>query len=366
MSSEKVLKNTNINATNEGGKDVRSKMEAFFSRKALFGILMGAIIPLVLLYLGASKVEPKLYYALFAALGLFSAYIFFLLVFYFVRAAAPQTQSLSPGLPTDEFVKDTNEKVSNILDRVEGLSRNRSQNAQFLPEGFIQVQEHAIKIENQQILGTSKRYAVNNHIPSSIRSDKLSGAMAKKLYKNWKPANLLPSYTKLINDRSEAISRYVEAGGIFYDYFTESAFKDYILGATKFDDILDPPAEIISRLNRISTLLDNESYNIHVVDTDNLGPSMLLRIDVKNRVPVYSGLLIDLRTPGHSTDFENKSYGIYSTDFEVCQSTIGKIEYNMSQSKVIRDKVKIKRELAKIISWLDDPTGEPPTWDLKS
>jgi len=78
---------------------------------------------------------------------------------------------------------------------------------------------------------------------------------------------------------------------------------------------------------------------------------MLLRIDGEITNPIYSGLLIDLRTPGHSTNFETRSYGVYSTDTEVCLSTKDKLLTNVQSSKGASSKKIIKREIEKIIEY---------------
>lgn len=261
-------------------------------------------------------------------------------------------------------IRQLERKIDDNIGQIEKATQKINRNATFLSKGFIEVQRYAVSIEQAPVSQDSIRYAIHNHIPSHIRETDLEDVMAKKIYENWEPRHLISVYQKLINERSHALDDYLEKGGVFYDFFTKKSFEQYLYGKTQFDPIQDPVDEILVRLRKLRSLLKHENYNLSIMESNDLGPSMLLRIDRTGESVDHARVLVDLRTPGHSTNFETRSYGIYSDDIAVCLSTQEKLTRNMKQTDGLNDKSKIITKLDKLIKSVGSSSEKQEfSWD---
>lgn len=263
-------------------------------------------------------------------------------------------------LAAQDQTKIMEDLTKSLNKNIEAITRN----ALFIPNGFIPVQRRAISIERMPVTEGSIRYAVYGHIPSHIRDNELSDDVANAIYENWKPEFQITEYKDLINTRRKVLDEYLEAGGICYEYYTEKAFTQYIEGHTQFDEIQDPLDEILTRIQKLRTLLEYKNYYIFVFKSEELGPSLLMRFNDEADDSVDIGLLIDLRTPGHTTDFKKRSYGIYTDSIEVCKLQREKLDM-MKEKSSVSDKVKIRKALDGLIQYKKNPSKfQGYRWEL--
>lgn len=285
----------------------------------------------------------------------------------------------------NEYLEQQNKKIDSILvnsekvdyaaqdqrkimiDLNSSLKKNTesiTRNALFIPNGFIPVQRRAISIEQIPVTKGSIRYAVYGHIPSHVRDNKLSDEVANAIYENWKPEFQITEYKDLINTRKKVLDEYLEAGGICYEYYTEKAFTQYIEGHTQFDEIQDPLDEVLTRIKKLRTLLEYKNYYVFIFKSEDLGPSLLMRFDDEADASVDIGLLIDLRTPGHTTDFKKRSYGIYTDSIEVCKLQREKLDM-MKEKSSVSDKIRIRKALDGLIEYKKSPNKlQGYKWEL--
>jgi len=165
--------------------------EKLFSKKVIVFLASFGVLQLGYTFLTSQAFNKAFIYFSVTFYIIFAAYVFLFFVFHTIRGAI----GMKVATPIITF---ENDELNSAVKKI-------TQNAKFLSGGFLEVQHNAINIESKPVRGKSVRYAVNNHIPSCIRSDELTSEVANILYNNWTPKYLLGDYTKLINQRADAI-----------------------------------------------------------------------------------------------------------------------------------------------------------------
>jgi hypothetical protein len=179
--------------------------------------------------------------------------------------------------------------------------------ARFLPEGFIGLQRSCLALDEDPQVGPERvRMAILGHLPSYMRLNDLTDERGRRLYENWEPPHLVSDYVRLINRRSSALRKFVDAGGVVREIYDKTKLSQYAAeGWTFHDRVQDPPDEILERLRTLIHYLAKPNYYICLLgEEDRPGPYFLLKEEV--------GLVIDLRTTETQKHFTKSLDGLYT------------------------------------------------------
>ena len=210
----------------------------------------------------------------------------------------------------------------------------------FIPNGFVGLQKESVALEKKDIRAVNThdrnyrdridRIAVYGHLPSFIRIEDMKVELGKKLFGNWVPQGKIEDYVDLVNQRRKAFWDFVTTKkGIVHDVFDKRRIELYVTGkCTMHDRVMDPPEEIIARLEAVRHLLkDYVNYHVHLLDRpmERPGPFYFLKQGV--------GLVVDLR----SADTTNHITGSYDGVFTEDKKIIKQFMYEFCQAHQLSD-----------------------------
>lgn len=238
--------------------------------------------------------------------------VVYIVVALFMRERGRVTASATSALDviqqsTDGIITNFEEGVAQLNKVVERMGILND--ARFVPEGFIGLQEQCLVLDSDLRTGARHvRMAVHGHLPSHVRTARLTEARGAGLYDNWEPPHLVTRYVELVNLRYESLKKFLDDGGVVREIYDKDKIAQYAKqGFTIYDKIIDPVEEIRERINALLALVQRPNYYVSLLGQEHdERPSQyfLLKQDV--------GLVIDLRTNQTRKHFTKSIDGLYT------------------------------------------------------
>jgi hypothetical protein len=277
---------------------------------AVLGLSATFVVGGVTLLLATSGSPARVAGVLIIAVGVLIPVILWLNAVFMAERAAADTAinatTAQLGALSENVISKLQSYTQAMNDTADRLGVQND--ARFLPEGFIGLQRSCLALDEDTQVGPDRvRMAIMGHLPSYMRLNELTDERGRRLYENWEPPHLVSDYVRLINRRSAALRKFVEAGGVVREIYDETKLSQYAArGWTFHDRVKDPPDEILDRLRALIHYLAKPNYYICMLgeDEDRPGPYFLL----KERV----GLVIDLRTTETQKHFTKSLDGLYT------------------------------------------------------
>ena len=213
------------------------------------------------------------------------------------------------------------QKYTSTLSNI--ISRSSIDNdALFIRDGYIGLQKQINILESSSEIGNGNvRMCISGHLPSYMRLKDLSNDMGSKLYKSWKPPNMVKVYVDLINQRRHAFQNFIEKGGIARDIFYKNDIYEYIHdGCTFHDNVEDPIEEMEERISALLSYIKHDNYYICLIDEKRTSPNFLLKQGY--------GLVVDMRTTEVDAHFTNTVDGLYTNSKDIIKEFERKFELN--------------------------------------
>ena len=231
-------------------------------------------------------------------------------------------------------LSDLQTESAQLRQEITNLQRFTSLNSEIVEQGFMGLQQRAMRIESLPADRGAKLYVVSRHLASHFRDQELEIDLGRQLYNAWTPERLIARYVEGINKRMELIDRYLDSGGEAYFFFEYDNLEEYKSGRTQFDQNIDPVEERKSRFRKLRQINLMEHCKVRLFHRS-LGNNMIIRCDDKSdgETDRSMALLMDLRLPYSSTNFEKSCYGIYSTAPEIVSEYRDKVEDILSAAQ---------------------------------
>ena len=253
--------------------------------------------------------------ALTIALPLFYLFFRFNPIVGFINDSVRDLRANNAGLETlTRDLENLQTESAQLRKEITGLQKFTSLNSEIVEKGFMGLQHKAMLIESLPATNESWLYVVSRHLASHFRDTELDINLGRQLYNAWQPERLISEYVKGINQRMRLLDTYLDAGGNADFFFEYDNLEDYKSGHTQFDENIDPVEERKSRFRKLQSINRRKNCNVFLFRRS-LGNNMIVRFETEaapSADPV-TALLMDLRLPYSSTNFEESCYGIYST-----------------------------------------------------
>ena len=253
----------------------------------------------------------------------------------FLRGSARDLRANNEKLDTlATDLAELQSESTQLREDIARLQRFTALNSEIVEQGFMGLQQRAMRVESLPANEGSKLYVVSRHLASHFRDNDLDIALGRQLYNAWTPERLIARYIEGINKRKELIDRYLKSGGKAYFFFEYDNLEEYKSGRTQFDQNIDPVEERKSRFRKLRDINLMDHCEVRLFHRS-LGNNMIIRCDDQPATgqDQSMALLMDLRLPYSSTNFEKSCYGIYSTSPAIVREYRDKAEGILSAAQ---------------------------------